>query len=433
MSRIRARSIVVAVTAALAALTVAVVAPSARAASAADTTPPTAPTGLTWSATCAGVVTFTWTAATDNVGVTGYEVFREVSTGVFALAGTTTTTTFVEPRIAGLRYQVRARDAAGNTSPFTAPVIPVPPPCPPPDTQPPTVPGTPTASITCGAAMLTWTASTDNLGVTGYEVWRASGSGGGTFFHIATVTTPSFTASGPGFFRFQVRARDAAGNLSPFTPPVTVAIPACPNETQPPTTPGTPSTSGTTATQTTLSWAASTDNFGVTGYDIYRATGASGGSFAQVGTSTTTTFTNTGLSAGTTYRYQVRARDLAGNTSAFSAAVTVTTPGGGGGCSATLTTQAAWSTGYVLQPNTVTNTGTTTLNGWTVSLTLPAGHTVTGFWNATVTVTGQTVTVRGIVGQNSTLAAGAATTWGMQASRPGGDTTVPTAAACTNP
>jgi chitodextrinase len=248
---------------ALAALTVAVVAPGARAAAAADTTPPTAPTGLTWSATCAGVVTFTWTAATDDVGVTGYEVFREVSTGTFALAGTTTTTTFVEPRIAGLRYQVRARDAAGNTSPFTAPVIPVLPPCPPPDTQPPTTPGTPTAS-------------------------------------------------------------------------------------------------GPTATQITLSWAASTDNIRVIGYDIHRALGASGGTFAPVGTATATTFTDTGLTGGTTYRYRVRARDLAGNASPFSAPVTVTTPGGGGGCSATLTVQVGWNTGYVLQPITVTNSGATT-------------------------------------------------------------------------
>jgi chitodextrinase len=431
MFRIRPRLIIFAVSAALAML--AVVVPSAQAA-AADVTPPIAPTGLTWSATCAGVVTFTWAAATDNVGVTDYEVFREVSTGVFALAGTTTTTAFTEPRLAGLRYQVRARDAAGNTSPFTAPVIPVLPPCPPPDTQPPTVPGTPTTSVTCGSVMLTWTASTDNFAVTGYEVWRASGSSGGTFAQVATVTATSFTMSGPGIFRVQVRARDAAGNRSPFTPPVTVVIPACPNEIQPPTTPGTPTASGTTATQTTLTWAPSTDNVGVIGYDISRALGASGGIFAPVGTSTTTTFTNTGLTAGTTYRYQVRARDLAGNTSPFSAAVTVTTPGGGGGgCSATLTVQTGWNTGYVLQPITVTNTGTTTLTGWTVTFTLPPSHSVTHFWNATVTASGQTVTARGVSGQNATLAAGAATTWGLQASRPDADTTIPTAAACTSP
>ncbi|WP_083802260.1 cellulose binding domain-containing protein [Micromonospora sp. ATCC 39149] len=425
------RSITFAVVATLAALSVAVVAPSAQAATS-DTTPPTAPTDLTWSATCAGVVTFNWSAATDNVGVTGYEVFREVSSGEFALAGTTTTTTFIEPRIAGLRYQVRARDAAGNTSPFTAPVIPVPPPCPAPDTDAPSTPGNPTAIVTCGAALLGWTASTDNVGVTGYEVWSAPGTSGGAFAHVATVTTTSFIANGPGIFRFQVRARDAAGNRSPFTPPINVVVPACPNETQPPTMPGAPTASGTTTTQTTLTWAPSTDNFAVTRYEIYRAPGPAGGTFTQVGTSTTTTFTDTGLAPATTYRYQVQARDHAGNTSPFSAAVTVTTPGGAGGCQATSTLQTGWNTGYILQPNTVTNTDRTTLNSWTVTITLPPGHTVTGYWNAAVTVSGQTVTARGITGQNAAIAPGAFTSWGMQVSRPNGDTAIPTTATCTS-
>lgn len=229
MHRIRRRSLVLGVVGVLTALAVTVVVPSAQAGPVADTTPPTAPTGLTWSATCAGVVTFRWAAATDDVGVTGYEVFREVSTGVFALAGTTATTTFVEPRLAGLRYKVRARDAAGNTSPFSAPVIPLLPPCPPPDVSPPTTPGTPTATVRCGSALLAWTASTDNYWVTGYEIWRASGASGGTFTLVATVgTVPSYRLVGPGFYRVQIRARDAAGNLSPFTPPIIVIIPACP-------------------------------------------------------------------------------------------------------------------------------------------------------------------------------------------------------------
>jgi hypothetical protein len=229
MSRIRSTTFTFALAGVLPVVMVALAASGAYAA--ADTTPPTAPTGLTWSATCTGVVTFNWTAATDDVGVTAYEVFREVRTGTFALAGTTTTTRFVEPRIAGLRYQVRARDAAGNASEFTPPVIPVLPPCPPPDTQPPTTPGTPTASITCGAARLTWTASRDNFVVIGYEIWSAPGTSGGTFSRVATVPTTSFTFTSPAFLRVQIRARDAAGNVSPFTPPVPVAIPACPSET----------------------------------------------------------------------------------------------------------------------------------------------------------------------------------------------------------
>jgi lysophospholipase L1-like esterase len=107
--------------------------------------------------------------------------------------------------------------------------------------------------------------------------------------------------------------------------------------------------------------------------------------------------------------------------------------GGAGACTATLTVQTAWGNGYVMNPNTVTNTGSVTLNGWTVTFILPTGHTLTGSWNATVTVTGQTVTARGIPGQNATLAAGTGTVWGLQASRPDNTTAIPSTATCTSP
>jgi chitodextrinase len=96
-------------------------------------------------------------------------------------------------------------------------------------------------------------------------------------------------------------------------------------DTTPPTAPSNLTASGITATGVTLSWTASTDNVGVTGYDILRAPGSSGGAFTQIGTSATTSFSDTGLTANTTYRYQVRARDAAGNTSATSGTVQVTT------------------------------------------------------------------------------------------------------------
>jgi endoglucanase len=198
-------------------------------------------------------------------------------------------------------------------------------------------------------------------------------------------------------------------------------------DTTAPSAPGTPTASGATATGATLSWPASTDNVGVTGYDVLRATGAD--AFTQAGTSTGTSFIDTGLSANTTYRYQVRARDAAGNVSAVSPTVTVTTlAGGGGGCAVAATTQNQWATGYVIQPVAVTNTGPTTITGWTVTFTLPAGHTVTGYWNATLTVTGQTVTVRG---NASTVAPGGRVEWGFQGSRPDGSTALPSAYTCT--
>ncbi len=93
--------------------------------------------------------------------------------------------------------------------------------------------------------------------------------------------------------------------------------------------------------------------------------------------------------------------------------------------------QTQWGTGYVIQPLTVTNTSTSTINGWTVTFTLPAGHTLTGSWNVTATVSGQNVTFRN-TGHNGSLAPGAATTSvGFQVSRPNGDTTLPSGYACT--
>jgi endo-1,4-beta-xylanase len=205
-----------------------------------------------------------------------------------------------------------------------------------------------------------------------------------------------------------------------------------PVDSVPPTAPTNLAASGVTSGSATLTWTASMDNIGVSGYEVLRAPGQSGGTFAVVGTSSGTTFTNSGLTPNSTYRYQVRARDAAGNTSPGSTIVPVTTPPGtpGGGCSITLVTQTQWQTGYVIQPARVTNTGTSAITGWTVTVTLPAGHTLAGSWNATPTVSGQTVTFRG-VSHNSNLAPGASGEFGFQANRPSGNTALPTAACAT--
>jgi Glycosyl hydrolase family 12/Fibronectin type III domain len=89
-------------------------------------------------------------------------------------------------------------------------------------------------------------------------------------------------------------------------------------DTEPPTVPTALAATGTTATSVALSWRPSTDNVAVTGYDVYRGT-------TKVGTATTTTYTDTGLTPATAYGYTVRAVDAAGNASAASDAVTATT------------------------------------------------------------------------------------------------------------
>ncbi|MDA0647213.1 PQQ-dependent sugar dehydrogenase [Nonomuraea ferruginea] len=198
-------------------------------------------------------------------------------------------------------------------------------------------------------------------------------------------------------------------------------------DTTPPTAPGNLTATGTTATATTLTWAASTDDTGVTGYDVLRAPGSSGGSFAQVGTAATTTFTATGLTPQSTYRFQVRARDAAGNLSPVSGTVTVTTTTGGttGGCAAVATTQTQWPTGYVVQPVTMTNTGTSPITGWRVTVTLPAGHQITGSWNAA-----RSGAVFENAPYNGALGPGQSTTFGFQATRSGADAGLPSGYAC---
>ena len=90
------------------------------------------------------------------------------------------------------------------------------------DTTPPTVPATLTASPISGTQFtLSWSASTDNLGVTGYQVERCQGVGCTAFAPLATTPTTSYGDSGltPGTsYRYRVRAYDATGNLSPYSP-----------------------------------------------------------------------------------------------------------------------------------------------------------------------------------------------------------------------
>ncbi|WP_245641991.1 glucuronyl esterase domain-containing protein [Nonomuraea candida] len=285
----------------------------------------------------------------------------------------------------------------------------------------------------------------------GAEVYKALGAGGNITYwsdvqdgtHCATRSewrTPlqqniqKFllnTGSSTGTMRVSPAK---SGNLAEWRDWQTPALGDTGGDTTAPSAPGVPVASGVTATSATLTWPASTDQggSGLAGYDVLRAPGASGGTFTRVGASATTSYADTGLTPATTYRYQVVARDAAGNTSPLSGAVTVTTQPGSsaGACSAVATVQTQWATGYVIQPLTVTNTGTATITGWTVTFTLPAGHALAGSWNGAVTSSGQTVTIRNVA-HNGTLAPGAATGGvGFQVNRPNGDTSLPSGYTC---
>ncbi|BCM69500.1 putative secreted chitinase C precursor [Streptomyces sp. EAS-AB2608] len=89
-----------------------------------------------------------------------------------------------------------------------------------------------------------------------------------------------------------------------------------------PSAPGTPTASSVTDTSVKLSWSAATDDKGIKNYDVLR-------DGTKVATVTTTSYTDTGLTAGTDYSYTVRARDTADQTGPVSGAVKVHTTGGG--------------------------------------------------------------------------------------------------------
>jgi predicted phage tail protein len=295
-----------------------------------DTTPPSTPTGLAATAVSTSRIDLTWNASTDDVGVTSYRVERCRGTNCtnFAQVGTPAGTSFSNTGLAAnttYRFRVRAVDAAGNLSGYSAIVARATLAA---DTTAPTAP-TGLAATAVGPAQidLGWTASTDNVGVTGYRVERCQGAGCTTFAQIATPTGTSYsdTAPQPGTtYRYRVRAVDAAGNLSTYSTIATATTPAV-QDNSPPSDP-----SGLTATaagsgQANLAWTGSTDNVGVASYRVERCQDAGCTNFTQVAAPTTTSYGDSGLSPSTTYRYRVRAADAAGNFSGYSNIADATT------------------------------------------------------------------------------------------------------------
>lgn len=99
-------------------------------------------------------------------------------------------------------------------------------------------------------------------------------------------------------------------------------------DSTPPTAPSGLTVTAVSSSQINLSWAASTDNVGVTGYKVERCQGAGCSNFAQIATPTGTTFNDTDLAGSTSYSYRVRATDAAGNLSGYSATGTASTATG---------------------------------------------------------------------------------------------------------
>ncbi|MFC6086096.1 cellulose binding domain-containing protein [Sphaerisporangium aureirubrum] len=238
--------------------------PAARAATTADTTPPTRPTNLTAcpvpGSGSSAYASICWTASTDNVAVTGYDIYRLEQTG-FVKAASTTGTVGGFSGVYGRHYTmyVVAKDAAGNVSPpstlitvsastGTPPPTPTPTPTPPGDVTAPSQPSglrEPCLADYPGVSFC-WNASTDNVAVTAYDVYRETPGG---WLRAGTVPTPTGTfplhfyessglVTGTRYV-YVVVAKDAAGNLSvpslPFSALARQGLPRPPTPTPTPT------------------------------------------------------------------------------------------------------------------------------------------------------------------------------------------------------
>ncbi len=178
-----------------------------------DVEPPSAPGWLPATPTAA-YARLNWSAASDNVGVTGYRVYRD---GV--LVGTTTELTYLDPGLAPLtayQYEIRAYDAATNVGPAATGAV---------TTGAlgggvgPAVPASLRATVQSGRQVrLTWKPATDDVGVAAYEVFRNGAKVG------ETPMTSYVDRPGRGRFTYRVRARDTDGNVSKLSLPVTVTL-----------------------------------------------------------------------------------------------------------------------------------------------------------------------------------------------------------------
>ncbi len=176
----------------------------------ADTQPPTPPSGLLTSGLACRSVTLSWAASTDNVGVTGYDIYHD-GQQMTSVNGSTRSVLLTLTPGASWGLYVNGRDAAGNVS-QASPILTIQIPQCQTDTTAPTAPTNLQGTVAGTSAYLTWSAATDNVAVTGYDIYR-----NGSSVKVGGTPSLAFTDSGLApntTYSYRVVARDAVGNNS---------------------------------------------------------------------------------------------------------------------------------------------------------------------------------------------------------------------------
>jgi chitodextrinase len=175
--------------------------------SGADTAPPTAPAAVLVTPVSSTSLSLSWQAASDNVGVSSYRVFRCTGNGCTAstAVATVSTTSHVDSGLAvatTYTYRVAALDAPTNVV---------------------------ASASSATAAIVSWSAATDNTAVASYRVYRCAGNGCTPTAQVATVGSTSFSDTGlsaSSAYSYRVAAVDSAGNLSSPSTSAAVTTPS---------------------------------------------------------------------------------------------------------------------------------------------------------------------------------------------------------------
>lgn len=275
--------------------------------SAGDIQAPTAPVNISSPLQTSTTADITWSASIDDVGVVAYDIYKNS-----VLEGTSSSTSYTAIDLTpatDYEFAVKARDAAGNVSNAsvtlavrTLSAV---------DTDAPSTPSSLTSSnITSDSFTVSWSPSTDNVGVDGYEVTR-----NGTALQTI-LTTTTYNASGlteDTDYTVSVRARDVAGNWSSSSAPLTIHTSLTEDTTAPAGAVIVPA-ANLTHTGTITITVSATDNRLLDHVDFYRSTNTLLGSAVATGTSGQYSYSwNTSTVANNTYNLYAKIYDKAGN------------------------------------------------------------------------------------------------------------------------
>ena len=253
-------------------------------------------------------------------------------------------------------------------------------------------------AVNSGGSAVSLPVSMQNATVNSVTPYQTTSAGGLQQQSAVAVTNGSFTYTLPAQSIVTFVTSGTSAPTCGSTPPAPIGLTA----------------SAASSSGINLSWTASTPPTGcfISGYNVFRSTtsGFTPSSSNQIASvSSGTTFSDTGLSASTTYFYVVESVDSEGSSAASTQASAETQSSGSGGsglgCHVTYSVSSQWPGGFT-GAISIENTGSSAISSWTLTWSFANGQTVTQLWNGTETQSGANVTVSNL-SYNGTIAAGA--------------------------